>query len=62
MDKSQRINTTETEAARVFKEMGLETSEQRSKVLAQDSVVKPTPEVRYVIRLSNSSQPAPATG
>lgn len=62
MDQSQRKGTTETEAASVFEEMGLATSEQRDKILAIDSVVKPTPQVRYVIRLSNSSQPAPTAG
>ncbi len=60
MKQTQEIHSTDTEINRVFKQMGLETSEQRDKVLAQDSIVRPTPPVRYVIRLSNSSQPAPA--
>ena len=60
MDKVQGTSAKET--ARIFKEMGLETNEQRSKMLAQDSVPKPALQVRYVIRLSNGSQPAPFVG
>jgi hypothetical protein len=59
MVQTQQKRSTDTEVNTIFKEMGLETSEQRDKILAQGSVVEPTPQVRYVIRLSNSSQPAP---
>jgi hypothetical protein len=59
VERTQETRSTDTEINSVFKEMGLETGEQRDKVLAQDLIVKPTPPVRYVIRLSNSSQPAP---
>ena len=52
-------NRTDVETSRVFEELKLETREQRDKFTTQSSVVKPTTPVRYVIRLSNSSQPAP---
>ena len=59
MNPTRETRTTETEVARVFKDMELETLEQRDKVLAQGSVAEPEPDVRYIIVLSNSSEPAP---
>ena len=57
--EAQTTRTPGTEAIEVFRELGLATPEQRAEVLAQEPVVKPASPVRYVIRLSNSSQPAP---
>ena len=59
MERTHETRSTDTEINSVFKEMRLETGEQRDRVLAQDPFVRQTPQVRYVIRLSNSSQPAP---
>jgi hypothetical protein len=59
VEQMQEPHSTDIEINRVFKEMGLETGEQRDKMLAQDPNIRLTPPVRYVIRLSNSSQPAP---
>lgn len=59
MEQTQEARSTDAETAAVFREMRLETGEQRDKVLAQNSVAGQTQQVRYVIRLSNSSQPAP---
>lgn len=62
MDQAQEKSARESGVAQVFKELGLETSEQRDKFTAQSSVVNSSPPVRYVIRLSNSSQPSPTVG
>jgi hypothetical protein len=59
MENAETTRAPYVETIEVFKEMGLETPAQRTEVLARDPIAKPVPPVRYVIRLSNSSQPAP---
>lgn len=59
--RTRRAEFSETDVANTFKEMGLETREQRDEVLRRGTIDNPvkSDRIRYIIRLSNTTEAAP---